>query len=127
MSENEPVKTNGVDGKLISAVAYFGVIGLIFALVLSKQNKNELVLFHLKQAAGLSALVVCLILCFFILIPISIIIPFLFIIVFPVIGIIYLGVLVFFIMGILNAVNENMNYLPIIGKKSDVFFAKYIN
>jgi hypothetical protein len=127
MTENEPVKTNGVDSKVISAVAYLGVIGLIIAIVLSKQNKNELVLFHLKQAAGLSVLAVCLILCCFILIPISFVIPFLLIIVFPVIGIINLGVLLFMIIGILNAVNENMNYLPIIGKKSDVFFAKYIN
>jgi uncharacterized membrane protein len=127
MSDNEPIKTNGVDGKVISAVSYLGVIGLIIAFVLSKQNKNELVLFHLKQAAGLSVLAVGLILCCFILIPISFIIPVLLIIVFPAIGIINLSVLVFIVIGILNAVNEKMNYLPIIGKKSDVFFAKYIN
>ena len=126
MENKELVNSNGVDGKVIAVISYFGIIGLIIGLFLSKQNKSELVLFHLKQSAGLSALVIGLMICCFILIPISILIPFLLILVFPAIGIINMGILILIIMGILNAFNEKMNFLPIIGKKSDEFFSKYI-
>jgi hypothetical protein len=106
MENKELEKPKGVDGKIIAAISYFGIIGLIVAFVLSKENKSELVLFHLKQSAGLQALYFVVIICCFILAPL---------------------VLVLMIMGIINAFNEKMKPLPIIGIKSDAFFSKYIN
>ena len=106
MENKDLANPKGVDGKIIAAISYLGIIGLIIAFFLSKENKNELVLFHLKQASGLQVLYFVVIICCFILTPL---------------------ILVLMIMGITNAFNEKMKPLPIIGNKSDAFFSKYIN
>ena len=127
MENKELEKPKGVDGKIIGAISYFGIIGLIVAFFLSKQNKNELVLFHLKQSAGLWVLHIVFFMCasFIAIITTFVFFPLLFIVL-PVIGIINMVFLIFMVMGILNAFNEKMKPLPIIGKKSDSFFSKYI-
>ena len=88
MENVEQAKPKGVDGKIIAGISYFGLIGLIVAFVLSKENKSELVLFHLKQAAGLWVLHIVFTMCAFVTIIIFFLLPFLLILVFPVIGII---------------------------------------
>ena len=127
MENKELEKPKGVDGKIIAAISYFGIIGLIVAFFLSKQNKNELVLFHLKQSAGIQVVYIVFFMCACFIATIStfIFFPLLFIEL-PVIGIINMVIFIFMVMGILNAFNEKMKPLPIIGKKSDSFFSKYI-
>jgi uncharacterized membrane protein len=126
MENTEIAKPKGVDGKIIAAISYFGLVGLIVAFVLSKQNKNELVLFHLKQSAGLWVLHIVYSMCAFFIVLIFLLLPFLLILVFPIVGIINMGFLILMVMGIINAFNEKMKPLPIIGKKSDALLSKYI-
>lgn len=126
MENVEQAKPKGVDGKIIAAISYFGIIGLIVAFFLSKENKSELVLFHLKQASGLWVLHIVFAMCYFVTIIIFLIIPPLLILVFPVIGIINMGFVILRIMGIINGFTEKMKHLPIIGKKSDALLSKYI-
>lgn len=126
--ETKSSESNNIsDGKVLAIISYFGLIGLIIALFMSKENKNEFALFHLKQAAGVSLVSLIFILTCFIIIPISFLLPFLLIIIFPLIIIINLGILILCVIGILNAVNEKRSPLPLIGAKSEEFFTKYIN
>jgi uncharacterized membrane protein len=126
MENTEIAKPKGVDSKIIAGISYFGLIGLIVAFVLSKENKSELVLFHLKQAAGLWILHIVFTMCTFVTIIICVLLPFLLILVFPVVGIINTCFLILMIMGIINGFTEKMKHLPIIGKKSDALLSKYI-
>ncbi len=128
MENTEIAKPKGVDGKIIAGISYFGLIGLIIAFVLSRENKNELVLFHLKQAAGLFVLLIVFHICTSFACAICAIPIFWigFILVLPVVVIINTCILILMIMGIINGFTEKMKPLPIIGKKSDAFFSKYI-
>ena len=126
METELPQKNNISEGKTIAIISYFGLIGLVIALFMSKEKKSEFILFHLKQAAGVSLIALCFILICFIVIPASFVLPFLLIIIIPLIGIFNFGILILHIIGILNAVNEKRSHLPLIGKKSEEFFTKYI-
>lgn len=129
MENIEQPKNKGLDMQSLGIISYLGIIGFIIAFILGKDKNNEVLTFHLRQSAGISALFVGVLLCFFVLIPISIIIPPLWIIVFPLIFIFYIGnliLLILIVMGIMNVVNEKMIHLPVIGKKSEQIFYKYI-
>ena len=116
MEESNPIKTEehksaGYDPKTIAIIAYLTIIGLVIAFVLNNDRKQEFSTYHIKQSLGL---VLCSIALFIIgMIPIlGWIISFL--------GSIFL--LVLWIMGLLNAINNEAKPVPILGKYFEDWF-----
>ena len=115
MEEN---KTN-VQDATVGIVAYITLIGFIIAIVLngSKEgDEKKFGAFHLRQALGLiitsiGVYIVIMILTF-LLLAISYKMIFLISIISM---LLYLGILAFLIIGIINASNKTMKPLPLIG------------
>ncbi len=96
------------EGKTIAIISYLTVIGLIIAFLMNNEKKNPFAHYHIRQSLGLTLTGVA--------------ISFLNII--PILGLIinviaYFVLLYMLIMGILNAINERKQPLPILGKKYD--------
>lgn len=108
-STEETVDAN--DGKTIAVISYLTIIGLIIAYVMNNEKKTEFGAYHIRQSIGLAAAglamgVVGLI---------------------PILGWIVsvLGTLLLiymWIMGLVNAMNENKKPLPFFGKKFEEWF-----
>ncbi len=102
---------SGIDGKTISIISYFSLIGWIIAFVLYNNNKSKLAAFHIRQSLGLMIVAIALYIVMFI---------FLFI---PVLGwiisiLIYIslvGVFVLWIIGLVAAINGQEKPVPVIG------------
>lgn len=83
------------EGKTMGGIAYFGLLGFLIAYLTSKENKY--VLYHAQQ--GL-ALAICML-----VIPI------------PFIGwLVGIGVLVLFVIGLMNGFKGEIKPLPVIGQ-----------
>ncbi len=97
-------------GKTVGILAYCTLIGFIIALVLNndQNNKSELGIFHIRQALGIFATS-------FTIGIASIILAFI-----PVIGWLtimaaYIMVLVFWILGLIAAINSERKAVPLLG------------
>lgn len=92
-------------------IAYITIIGLIVAMV-SNKNKDELTSYHIRQSLGiaLTALVLGFVN----------IIPFLGWII-SIVGSLFLIVL--WVMGLLNAINNRREPVPILGEKYNEWFS----
>lgn len=102
-------------GKTIAIIAYITIIGLIVAFVMNNEKKDTYASYHIKQSLGLGLSG----LAFFI---IGII---------PILGwlISFLGsflIIFLWIMGLINAVNNKEQPVPLLGKKFEQWF-KNIN
>ena len=118
---NQLTKNTVLDERTLAAVSYFGFYGLIAAFLLKKNNKNEAVHFHLRQACGILALKFA----FTLLLPLFIFLfPSLFL-VSPLILISKTCFSILITLGIINVATERMSQLPVIGKKSEEFFQVY--
>lgn len=100
------------DGKQIGMIAYLTVIGLIIAFVMNSEKKSEFAQYHIRQMLGLFVSGVA--------IGLIGIIPFL--------GwlVVIVGVFVLFymwVMGLIAAINGQMEPMPILGKKYEEWFA----
>jgi uncharacterized membrane protein len=124
MENTQPVQTsttstnpsNADSGKTIAILSYITLIGWIVALVMHGSNKTSLGAYHLRQSLGLVVIAIA---------SMVIRIPLLFI---PYIGwllsmLIGVGLLIFWIMGLISAVNGEEKPLPIIGKPFQKWFA----
>jgi uncharacterized membrane protein len=92
--------------KTISIISYITIAGWIVSFILYRNGgKSPLAKYHLKQSFGLGALGTI-----FSIIPIAIvpIAPILFLL-------IELGILIFLIFGITNAINQQKKPVPVIG------------
>lgn len=97
--------------KTLSIVSYITIIGWIIAYV-NYNNlpvKDSLVRFHLKQGLGIAILGILLSV---VLTIIAIIVPTLA----TILSLLQLGILVLWIMGIINANNEQEVPVPVVGK-----------
>lgn len=111
--ENNTTIPQDDPGKIVGILSYCTLIGLIIALVMNsdQKNKSELGVFHLRQALGLiltgfSMMIASVILAF---------IPVLGWILIIVINIAYIGVFVFWILGLVSAINSEKKALPLVG------------
>ena len=83
--------------KLVAIISYITLIGWVIALVLNSNNKTELGSFHIRQS--LIIMVTGLVLAWI-----------------PVIGwVLGIVLFIFWIMGLVSAVNETQKEVPIIG------------
>jgi len=108
--------------KLISILAYF-LVGIIWYFVDEKMHKSELAKFHVKQSLNLTIISLAYGAIVSILTPVLIFIPiigWLALFILTTVGPILF--LVLFIMGVINAVNENKKEIPLVGS----FAPKYL-
>lgn len=83
------------EGKTMGGIAYFGLLGFLIAFLTNKENKY--VLYHAQQSL---ILVICML-----VIPI------------PVVGwLVGIGVLVLFIIGLMNGFKGEIKPLPVVGQ-----------
>ncbi|HMU98389.1 MAG TPA: hypothetical protein PLJ37_07960 [Chitinophagales bacterium] len=112
LGENNPISDfEDIDkGKTAAVVAYLTIIGLIIAFVININKKSTFASYHIKQAIGLT-------LTGFTLSIIERIVHNGFIL-----GVLSLGLLVLWIMGIVNAITEKQKPVPLLGEKYEEFF-----
>ncbi|WP_026450080.1 DUF4870 domain-containing protein [Aequorivita capsosiphonis] len=102
--------TNTDNGKTVAIIAYITLIGWIIALVMNNGNKTALGSFHVRQALGIMCVGVVLA------------------IVSGVLGIwilssiIQLALLVFWILGLVSAVQGEMKPVPFLGEQFQEWF-----
>lgn len=93
------------EGKTIAIIAYITLIGLLIAFIMNNEKKNEFAKFHIGQSVRVAILGLAnFVLGSFLPMGLGIIST-----------IISLGVLVLFILGLVNAINLKVQPLPIIG------------
>lgn len=97
-------------GKTVGILAYCTLIGFIIALVMNgdQNNKSELGAFHIRQALGIF-------LTSFSISIASIVLAFIPIIGWLAIIVAYVGVFVFWILGLIAAINSEKKVVPILG------------
>ncbi len=93
------------EGKTIAIISYITVIGLIIAYILNNSKNNAFAQFHIGQSVRIVVLAFANSLLGWVL-------PFSLSIITTIIGI---GIFVFIILGIVNAVNGKTTPLPVIG------------
>ena len=103
--------TSGVDGKTISIISYFSLVGWIIAFVLFNNNKSKLAAFHIRQSLGLMIAAIAL----YIVMFIFLFIPVLGWIISILIWVCMVGIFVLWIIGLVAAINGQEKPVPIIG------------
>lgn len=105
-------------GKTVAILSYITIIGFIIALVMNndEQNKSDLGVFHMRQALGIHLTAIAFSFVQFILLAI------------PIVGwlanlAITLGILVFWILGLIAAINSEKKAVPILGPVYQNLFA----
>jgi len=115
MSEQPQSTNEASEGKIPAVLSYFGVLGLLIAYLMTQNKKNSFVAYHMRQGIGFLILSIALYIVAFIL-AIAV----------PKIGFIamlaYLGILVFWVLGIINAVGGHKKPLPLVGEKFQEWF-----
>ncbi len=109
--ENNGVQT-GMSPKTIAIISYITIIGWVIAFVLNQEKKDEFATFHIRQMLGIGL--------FGIAISVVNVIPLLGQIVW-LLGIIPL--LVFWVMGLMSALNGTKKTVPLLGDKFQEWFA----
>ncbi len=101
-------------GKMVAILSYCTLIGFIIAMVMNsdQKNKSELGVFHIRQALGLYITSFCMMFASFILI----FIPVLGWIIAMLINIAYIGVFIFWILGLVSAINSEKKLMPVVGQ-----------
>jgi uncharacterized membrane protein len=98
------VKKKEDQSQLVAILSYIPIIGWVIALVLNMNNKSKLGRFHLRQSLliMLTGIVLCWI---------------------PVLGwILCIAVFVFWLMGLIAAINSEEKEVPLIGKYAQEWF-----
>jgi len=113
---NQAPATSGVDGKTIAIIGYFSIIGWIIAYVLYTSNKSQLAIYHLRQSL---ALILCWIACgiiYYILLFTIFFLAF-------VVWILFIGLFVLWLMGLISAINGQEKPIPVIGPMAQNTFS----
>ncbi|WP_347372654.1 hypothetical protein [Aequorivita sp. Q41] len=98
------------NGKLVAIISYFSLIGWIIALILNNGNKTALGSFHIRQALGIMCVGVLLtMLASFVSIPLLS-------------WIVWAGVVVLWILGIISAIQAEMKPVPVLGEQFQEWF-----
>ena len=113
---NPTPAASGIDGKTIAIISYLTWIGWIIAFVLYNSNKSKLAAYHLRQTL---ALMILGILAYIVQIML-IFVPFLG---WAIICIIWIGLLVLWIFGLVAAVNGQEKPMPVIGSLAQNIFS----
>lgn len=104
------METSTDNGKTVSIIAYITLIGWIIALIMNNGNKTALGSFHVRQSLGIICVAVVL----------AIVVGFLGI---SILGwIAQLAILVFWLLGLVSAVQGEMKPVPVLGEQFQEWF-----
>ena len=112
---NQAPATSGVDGKTIAIISYFTWIGWIIAFVLYNSNKSQLAAYHLRQSLALMILGIIV----YIVQIVLIFIPFLG---WAIAFLLWIGLVVLWVFGLIAAVNGEEKPMPVIGPMAQDMF-----
>ncbi|MEX0996810.1 MAG: hypothetical protein WDZ45_07165 [Flavobacteriaceae bacterium] len=110
-STQDTQTTTSNEGKNIAIIAYITIVGLIIAFVMNNDKRNPFAAFHIRQSLGLGITGLA--------IGIISMIPYLGWIIY-ILGVIVLGYM--WIMGLMNAINEKEQTVPLLGDKFSEWF-----
>ena len=106
-------ETSSGDGKTIAIISYVTLIGWIVALIMHNSNKTEIGAYHIRQSLGIIILYICVWIFNFILAVIDI----------PFLGwIFFIAVFVFWILGLISAIQGEKKPVPILGEQFQQWF-----
>ncbi len=117
-TETNPTPTpaaSGMDGKTIAIISYFTWIGWIIAFVLYNSNKSQLAAYHLRQTLALMILSILV----YIVQIMLLFIPFLG---WAVAILLWIGLVVLWVLGLLAAINSEEKPMPVIGPMAQDMF-----
>ena len=112
---NQAPTTSGVDGKTIAIISYFTWIGWIIAFVLYNSNKSQLAAYHLRQTLALMILMTLV----YIVQIMLLFIPFLG---WAIAVLLWIGLVVLWVLGLLAAINSEEKPMPVIGPMAQDMF-----
>ena len=113
---NQAPASSGIDGKTIAIISYFSVVGWIIAFVLYNSNKSQIAIYHLRQSLALILCGIACVIIYYILLFTVFFLAFF-------IGILFLGLLVLWIMGLISAINGQEKPIPLIGPMAQDLFS----
>ena len=113
---NPAPAASGMDGKTISIISYFTWIGWIIAFVMYNSNKSQLAAFHIRQSLALMILGIIV----YIVQIMLIFIPFLG---WAIAVLLWIGLVVLWVMGLLAAINSEEKPMPVIGTMAQNIFS----
>jgi uncharacterized membrane protein len=116
MTDTTQDSVKPTEDKTIPIISYMTIIGWVIALVMFNDKKTKLGAFHIRQALGVNALSIAIW-------PVVMALVFI-----PILGwiinlLLYLGVLLFWILGLIGAINGEMKPLPVLGELFQNWFA----
>lgn len=112
MPEEKKAASGGDNDKLMGVLAYLGILVLV-PLLAAKESKFAQ--YHAKQGLTLFVVEIVLTVLYWVAGFLTVFTGGFGFILFPLLGLVWLGTIVLAIIGIVNAVNNEMKPLPIIG------------
>lgn len=111
MEDQTATNSKTSEGKNIAIIAYITIIGLIIAFIMNNDKKNSFASYHIKQSLGIGLTSLALMV----------------VGVIPILGwlVSFLGfffIVFLWIMGLLNAINNKEQSVPVLGKKFETWF-----
>ncbi|HEX6847141.1 MAG TPA: hypothetical protein VF144_09195 [Chitinophagaceae bacterium] len=107
---------SGIDGKTIAIISYLTWIGWIIAFVLHNSNRSQIGAYHLRQTL---ALMILGILCYIL----QIMLLFIPIIGWAIIALLWIGLVVLWVVGLIAAINGQEKPMPVIGPLAQNIFS----
>ncbi len=105
----------GMDGKTIGIISYLTWIGLLIAFIMNNDKKDSLAAFHIRQSLGITLLGIA-----------TWIIGFILAMIHPILGalvwILYIGLLILWILGLIGAINGEKKLVPVFGEMFQNWF-----
>jgi uncharacterized membrane protein len=102
------------EGKTIAIIAYITIIGLIVAIVMNNDKKNSFAAYHIRQSLGIIVLSLGVWIVYLI-VTLLLYIPF-------ISTLLYLALLVFWVLGLITAVQGQKKPLPLVGEQFQKWF-----
>ncbi len=111
--------TSGMDGKTIGIISYFTWIGWIIAFVMYGNNKSQLAIYHIRQSLFLHILTIIIWILRFILLYI----PFIGWALWWATWLLFIGLFVLWLIGLIAAINGEEKPIPLLGKTAQQMLA----
>jgi uncharacterized membrane protein len=120
VTASAPPAVSTAEDKTVAILSYITLIGLIAAIVIHSNKKTALGAYHLRQALGFYLTVMAFTIAQFILLVI------------PILGwlavpVIWIGLFVLVIMGLLSAIKGEMKPMPFLGPLYQKWFGNTFN
>ncbi len=115
-----PGPTASTDDRTVAILSYITIIGFIVALIMHSSKKTALGAYHLRQTLGLMLTAIAL---FFVGMVLAFVPYF-----GPLIGMaLWLGLLVLWVVGLINAAKGEMKPMPVLGEQFQSWFSGTFN